>query len=135
MSLKKVRVTHPEVPEPPPETWSNCLVVGQHVYISGLTAWDGEQVVGIGSTREQTKHIFEQTRKLLSAADAHIDDIVKMVIYVTNIEDKFEVWKARREFFSGIYPASTLVEISALFRPEILVEIDLVGIIGARTAP
>ena len=57
-------------------------------------------------------------------------DVVKITVYVTDIANNTKVWDARREFFSGDFPASTLVEVSALAAPEILVEIDAIAHIG-----
>jgi enamine deaminase RidA (YjgF/YER057c/UK114 family) len=67
----------------------------------------------------------------MEAAGGRMDDIVKVVIYVTDIKRREEVWKARREVFSGDFPVSTLIEIRALAAPDLLVEIDAIGILGA----
>jgi 2-iminobutanoate/2-iminopropanoate deaminase len=55
---------------------------------------------------------------------------VKITVFLTDIKNNTKVWAARREFFSGDFPASTLVEVSALAVPEILVEIEAVAYIG-----
>ena len=60
-----------------------------------------------------------------------MDDIVKVNIFVTDIRQREEVWRARREFFTSDFPVSTLVEVSALAAPELLVEIEAVAILGA----
>ena len=57
-------------------------------------------------------------------------DIVKVNIFVTNIDQRQEVWKARREFFTGNFPVSTLVEVSALALPEMEVEVEAVAVLG-----
>jgi len=57
-------------------------------------------------------------------------DVVKVIIYVTNIKNNTKVWKARAEFFKGNFPVSTLVEVRALAAPEILVEIEAIAHIG-----
>lgn len=127
----KQRVTSPHVPEPPPETWSNCLVVGNHVFIAGLTARSGTEVVGGDSMYAQARAIFAKIKHLMGAAGGKMGDIVKVNIFVTDIKQREEVWKARREVFSGDFPVSTLVEVSALAMPELLVEIEAVAILGA----
>lgn len=66
----------------------------------------------------------------MESVGGQMDDIVKVVIYVTDITRREEVWQARREVFSGDFPVSTLVEVAALARPEILVEIEAVAILG-----
>lgn len=130
--MKKERITSPHVPEPPPQQWSNCIRVGNVVYVSGMTARspDGKTVIGEGEY-EQAKTIFTKIRHLIEAAGGTMDDGTKMTIFVTRIRNNTEVWRARREFFSGDFPASTLVEVSNLAKPEILVEIEMVAHLGS----
>ena len=96
---------------------------------TGASCWSGRSVAGDGEY-EQTKAIFTKIRALLEAAGGRIDDVTKMTIFVTRIGQNTEVWRARREFFSGDFPASTLVEVRALAKPEILVEIEVVAHLG-----
>ena len=124
------RVQHPDVPEPPAETWSNCLVIGDQILVAGMTARNGTQVLA-DDEYGQARAIFEKIEKLVSAADASMADVVKVVIYVTDISRREEVWRARREFFSGDFPVSTLVEVSALAMPELKVEIEAIAIRGS----
>ena len=131
--MKKRRVISPQVGEPPQDTWSNCLVIGDQVFIAGMTArgatFDGA-VVGDGAY-EQAVAIFTKIKHLVEEAGAVMDDIIKVTIFVTDISRREEVWKARREFFTGDFPCSTLVEVSALARPGLAVEIEAHGFIGA----
>ena len=99
--MKKRRVSSPAVPEPPPQTWSNGLVVGNQVFIAGMTARSGAEVIGGDNMYGQAKAIFDKIRHLMETAGGRMDDIVKVVIYVTDIKRREEVWKARREVFSG----------------------------------
>jgi 2-iminobutanoate/2-iminopropanoate deaminase len=120
-----VRATSPEVPEPQPGTWSNCLVAGGVAYLAGMTSrGDGDEYV-------QSKAIFGKIRHLVEAAGGSIADIVKVTIFVTDIGQREKVWQARREFFTGNFPASTLVQVAALADPSIKVEIEAVAHIGA----
>jgi len=130
--MKKARITAPEAPEPPPELWSNCLVSGDLFFVSGLTARgrDGTTIEGPGEY-EQAKIIFTKMKALVEAAGAEMDDVLKLTIFITDIGRNTEVWRARREFFSGDFPAASLVEVSALASPEIRVEIEAMGRIGA----
>jgi enamine deaminase RidA (YjgF/YER057c/UK114 family) len=123
------RVTSPNVPEPPPERWSNCLVCDGIAYVSGMTARAGDKVSG-NDEYEQSKAIFTKIKHMLEAAGGAMADVVKITVYVTNIKHNTKVWQARREFFTGNFPASTLVEVSALAAPEILVEIEAIAHIG-----
>ena len=126
------RVTSPNAPEPPPETWSNCLVVGNVAYIAGLTARapDGSAQNGLDDY-EQAHAIFAKIKALVEAAGGTMADVVKINVYVTDIRRREQVWKARREFFSGDFPVSTLVEVSKLADPAITVEIEAVAHLGA----
>jgi enamine deaminase RidA (YjgF/YER057c/UK114 family) len=130
MPVKK-RIGSPHVPEPPPQTWSNCLVVGQQVFVAGMTARSGQDIAGGDSMYEQARAIFTKIKHLIEAAGGRMDDIVKVNIFVTDIRRREEVWKARREVFTGDFPVSTLVEVSALATPDLLVEIEAVAILGA----
>lgn len=126
---KIVRVTSPEVSEPAAGTWSNCLVVNGIAYLAGMTA-GGLQ----GDEYAQSKAIFTKIRHLLEAAGGSMADIVKVTIFVTDITQREKVWQARSEFFTGNFPASTLVQVAALANPSIKVEIEAVAYIGASNA-
>ena len=132
MTMK--RVISPHVKEAPPGTWSNCRVHGNQIFVAGMTARTGAEVVGGDSMYGQAKATFEKIRHLMEAAGGRMDDIVKVVIYVTDIKRREEVWKARREAFSGDFPVSTLVEVRALAVPELLVEVEAIAVLGAGGA-
>ncbi|WP_026067642.1 RidA family protein [Pusillimonas noertemannii] len=129
--MKKTRVISPAVAEAPPGLWSNCLMVGSMAYLSGLTsrAPDGKAVLG-SNEYEQAKITFQKMKDLITAAGGVMDDIVQMTIFVTDIKQNREVWAARKEFFTGDYPACALVEVSSLASPEVLVEIQSTAHIG-----
>jgi 2-iminobutanoate/2-iminopropanoate deaminase len=129
--MPKQRIVSPKVSEPPPQTWSNCLKLGNQVYVAGMTCREGTTIVGGDSMYAQSWATFTKIANLLKAAGASMDDVVKINVFVTDISRREEVWKARREFFTGDFPVSTLVEISALAVPELLVEIEAQAIIGA----
>jgi len=129
--MKKRRASSPHVPEPPPQTWSNALVVGNQVFIAGMVARDDKGLVGGDSMYGQAKAIFAKIRHMMEAAGGKMDDIVKVVIFVTDIKRREEVWKARREAFTGDFPVSTLVEVRALAAPEFLVEVEAIAVLGA----
>lgn len=131
MTTAKKRVSSPHVPEPPPQTWSNCLVVGNQVFIAGMVARDGTGVIGGDNMYEQARAVFAKIKHLMQAAGGRMDDIVKVLIFVTDIKRREEVWKARREVFTGDFPASTLVEVRALAAPELLVEVEAIAVLGA----
>ena len=125
------RVTSPAVPEPPPERWSNCLVSDGIAYVSGMTCRgvDDKKLASMDEY-EQSKVIFGKIKGMVEAAGGTMADVMKITVYVTNIKNNVKVWAARREFFTGDFPASTLVEVSALAAPEILVEIEAIAHVG-----
>jgi enamine deaminase RidA (YjgF/YER057c/UK114 family) len=126
MKMKTIR--SPEVGDAPPQTWSNCKVVGNQVFIAGMTG-SGE------GTYAQAKTIFQKMRHLMEAAGGKMDDLVSITVFVTHLDDNTEVWRARREFFSGDFPCSTLVQVdrvgSPQAQPPLRVEINAVGFLGA----
>jgi 2-iminobutanoate/2-iminopropanoate deaminase len=126
----KRRVMSKHVGEPPAGTWSNCLVVGNQAFIAGMTARGGEfDEITNGGAYDQAITIFTKIKHLLEVAGGGIDDVVKVVIYLTDIDDRDAVWKARREFFTEPFPVSTLFEVSKLVRPEMKVEVDAIAIL------
>src|SRR6202163_3326277 len=122
-----VRAVSPQVNEPQPGTWSNCLVVGGIAYVAGMTASGGD----LHDEYSQSKAIFGKIKHLIEAAGGTMADIVTVTIFVTDISQREKVWQARREFFTGDFPCSTLVQVAALANPSLKVEINAVAHIGA----
>lgn len=130
--MPRTRVTIPSVAEAGPGLWSNCIRAGDLLFISGQVARPlegGKTLVG-SNEYEQTRQIFTRIKCICEGAGSSLDDIVKMTIYMVDITKNTEVWRARREFFSGDFPASTLVEVRSLAGPETLVEIETVAYLG-----
>ena len=126
------RIISPHVAEPPPGRWSNALRVGDMLYISGTVSRAPDEVAIQGNNEyDQARIIFGKIRHLVEAAGGTMADVVKVTIYVVNIKQNAEVWRARQEFFTGDFPCSTLVEVRSLATPEILVEIEAIACIGA----
>lgn len=120
-----------QVPDAPQATWSNALVVGDEIVMSGMTAHPATvEASELLSTYDQTMVVLEKIRALVETAGGDIGCITKLVVYVTDIADKTEVGRARKAFFAehvdagGAYPCSTLVEVSGLVFPELRVEIE-----------
>ena len=133
--MKKQRIKSDLAGEPPAGTWSNCLRIDRHVYIAGMTSRSEEFEKVIGDTAyEQAKIIFGKIKALIEAAGGSMADIVKVNIFLTDINDRRQVWEARREFFEGDFPVSTLLEISKLVEPDMKVEIEAVAIVGCGSA-
>jgi len=130
--MKAQRVTSKHLSEPAPGTWSNCRVYGNQFFVAGMTAGDGKGgVLGDGSMYDQARQTFTKIKHLIEAAGGTMNDIIRVDIYVTDIKRREEVWKARREFFTGDFPTSTLVEVRALAIPQLHVEVNATGFLGA----
>ncbi len=130
MTLRKI--TTPAVPEPPGGIYSNCLVLGDQIFLSGMVASgpDG-RAVGGADVYEQSKTVLGRIQALLEAAGASMRDVVKITVYLTDVTKRGDFGRARMEFFAEPRPCSTLVEVKALVSPDLLVEVDAVAIRGA----
>jgi 2-iminobutanoate/2-iminopropanoate deaminase len=131
-AMPRTKLSVPDVAEVGPDLWSNAIRAGDMLFISGQVARPfegGTQIVG-KNEYEQTKQIFSRIDRIIRAAGGTMDNLVKMTIYVVDIKNNTEVWRARREFFTGDFPASTLVEVRSLAKPDVLVEIETVAYLG-----
>ncbi len=119
------RVAVDGMSEPAGATWSNCLVVGKEIVMSGITArgGDGKPIGGL-SMKGQTLEIFKRLAALTAAAGGGLQNVYKLIIYVTDMTLKDEVNLARRDIFRAVWPCSTLVEVKGFAFEGFLVEVD-----------
>jgi 2-iminobutanoate/2-iminopropanoate deaminase len=130
--MPRTKLPVPDLAEAAPGLWSNAIRTGDTLYISGQVARPFEGGKGLVGTDEytQAKQIFARIERILKAAGGTMDNLVKMTIFMVDITKNTEVWRARREFFTGDFPASTLVEVRSLAGAETLVEIETVAWLG-----
>jgi enamine deaminase RidA (YjgF/YER057c/UK114 family) len=109
--------------------YCRAVRVGNFIEVSGTTSVDRDSLIGKDDLYSQTKFIILKIEKALQDAGSELTDVVRTRIYVTDISKWEEAAKAHAEFFGTIKPATTLVEVSSLIDPHMLIEIEASAVI------
>ena len=106
---------------------------GRTIYISGQISLDKDgNVVGAGNMKAQAEQVFKNLQAALEGAGAKFSDVVKMNTYITDMDKAPAVREVRARYFGETVPASTLVQVVHLARPEFLLEIEVIAVVASR---
>lgn len=104
---------------------------GRMVFIAGQTASDPEgKIVGVGDARAQTRYIIGKIKRAVEAAGGTINDLVAMNIFTTDVRYHRDINETRREVLGSNFPTSTMVQVVALARPELMLEVNAIAVIS-----
>lgn len=130
----KTQIISKKVLEPNPNIFSNCLKVGDQVFMSGMTAGDNQGgVLGDGTPEDQSRQCLNKIKALIEEAGGTLSDVVKLTVYLTDINHRIDFGKVRKEYFQGVMPCSTLIEVSGFVQPDLVVEVDAIAMFNSST--
>lgn len=122
----------PTLPKPTGYTHVVEVAGGRTLYVSGQIALDRDgAVVGKDDLKAQTRQVFENLKAALAAAGATLDHVVKITVFMTDVSDLQAFREVRNSYFTKDLPASSLVQVVRLVRPELLIEIEAVAVVGS----
>lgn len=108
--------------------YTDAVRFGNLLFISGMVGVDAQgRVAGRGDVVAQARATFSNMERILEAEGASFADVLKVTVYLRNVEDRARINPVRAEFFGDARPASTLVEVSKLVAPELLIEVEAVA--------
>ncbi len=125
MNIQGIK-TQPDPYEP--YLLSQAIKSGPFVFISGQAGYDDDGNIVPGGFSAQGEQAFQNLNRALTAAGSSLENVVKVTIFVTDMEQFSHVVDLRRKHFSAPYPADSIVEIKALYTPEAMIEIEAIAI-------
>ena len=131
--MARTQISNPNLPAPMRGgAYSSGIEApaGKTVYVSGQVALDAEgNVAGEGDIKLQTETVLEHVKTVVEEAGGGMEDIVKVTVFITDMGLYDQIHEVRRRYFEEPYPASSMVEVSALIDPRLLIEIEAVAVI------
>ncbi|MGE3149338.1 MAG: RidA family protein [Pseudorhodoplanes sp.] len=111
--------------------YTDAVRFGDLLFVSGVAPLDrSSRLVGKGDVVAQTQQIFENLKHILDVADANFSDVLKVTVYMTDVEDRTKINPVRQKYFGNARPASTLIGVRALAIPDMKIEIE--AVVGLR---
>jgi 2-iminobutanoate/2-iminopropanoate deaminase len=123
---KITQITTPAAPEPEGNNFTNCLKIGNQLFLSGMIANEPSD-----DAYAQSVSCLTKIKALVEAAGGSMADIVKITVFLTDMAHRLDFSRARAGFFPGRKPCSTMVGIFSLAKPGLVVEVEAIAIIGA----
>jgi 2-iminobutanoate/2-iminopropanoate deaminase len=128
--MKREEIRVPGQAEPVSH-YTDAVRAGELVFVSGIVPVDGDgNLVGGDDPVEQARQVFRNMADVLAAAGARPQDVVKVTVFLTDVDDRPLVNPVRQEFFGDARPASTLVEVSRLVVPGARIEVEAVAVLS-----
>ena len=131
--MTRTEISHPSLPAPKRGgAYSSGVEAppGRTIYVSGQVSFDAEgNVVGEGDVKLQTETVLEHVKTVVEEAGGGMEDIVKVTVFITDMGLYDEIHEVRRRYFEEPFPASSMVEVSALIDPRLLIEIEAVAVV------
>jgi 2-iminobutanoate/2-iminopropanoate deaminase len=132
MNTKTRREIRVDALSEPLSHYTDAVLWGDTLFVSGVAPLDRDGRLVGDTAAAQTRQIFENMKLILDAAGASFADVLRVTVYLTDVDDRKAINPVRQEYFGAVRPASTLIEVSALAIPGMKVEIEAVFGLPAR---
>lgn len=111
--------------------YSRAVRIGDIIEVAGTSALDGDKIIAVGDPYKQMCFIIEKVEQALNQAGAALSNVVRTRIYLTDLSHSKKIGQAHAKYFGEIRPASTMIQISGLVDPDLLVEVEVTAIISS----